>query len=63
MSETGKRTSPIREDGRRQLLVFIKAELVNKLKKEAIDKETHMYVLLEELLSEHFDKRTDQSGE
>jgi hypothetical protein len=59
MSEKGKRTSPIREDGRRQLLVFIKSELVNKLKKEAIDKETHMYVLLEEMLSEHFDKPTD----
>jgi hypothetical protein len=44
-SQTGNR---VRKDGRRQLLVYLDAELIKKLKKAAIDDDRNVYEIVED---------------
>ena len=39
-----------REDGRRPLLVYLKPEVVQALKRRALDLDTYAYLLLEDIL-------------
>jgi hypothetical protein len=39
-----------RPDGRRSLLVYLEPELIQALKIEALERDTHVYLLIEEIL-------------
>lgn len=39
-----------RADGRRPLLIYLQPELIRDLKRKALDADTHVYLLIEELL-------------
>ena len=39
-----------RADGRRQLLVYLDPELILTLKRQALDENTHLYLLIERIL-------------
>jgi hypothetical protein len=39
-----------REDGRKPLLVYLAPELIQKLKQQALDQDTHVYLIVEDLV-------------
>ena len=46
-----------RLDGRRPLLVYLDPELIRALKTEALEKRTHVYLLVEAILKERESER------
>lgn len=43
--------NPGRSDGRKPLLVYLKPELIRLLKQKAIDEDTYVYLIVEDLVS------------
>lgn len=56
-SKPDSQPSNERRDGRRPLLVYLDPKLIQALKVEALEKRTHVYLLMEDILKE---RRRDQ---
>ncbi|WP_332714406.1 hypothetical protein [Pelagibacterium mangrovi] len=51
-SKPDSQPSNERRDGRRPLLVYLDPKLIQALKVEALEKRTHVYLLMEDILKE-----------
>ena len=54
--QTGNR---VRNDGRRQLLVYLDPDLIKALKRVALDDDVHVYEIVEEAAQEWLERRSD----
>ena len=52
VSKPDSQTSAGRRDGRRPMLVYLDPKVIQALKMEALEKQTHVYLLLEEILKD-----------
>lgn len=50
--ETKSIKTAVRADGRRPLLVYLDPKVIHELKVEALRRDTHVYLIVEELLKE-----------
>ena len=55
--QTGQKAIRVRKDGRRQLLVYVDAELIKTLKKIAVDREVNVYDIVEEACQQWLDRQ------
>jgi hypothetical protein len=56
MSEL-KQAGRVRPDGRKPLLLYLQPDVIRRLKRQAIDEDTHVYLLVERMLSEELVNR------
>lgn len=52
MQEVGQQRVRERSDGRRPLMIYLDPDLILQLKREALEKDTHVYLLVEKAMKE-----------
>ncbi|WEJ56711.1 hypothetical protein [Devosia sp. FJ2-5-3] len=52
-SKAETRSARERSDGRKPLLLYVDPDVIHALKIEALEKNTHAYLIVEELLKKH----------
>jgi hypothetical protein len=56
--QTGQKAIRVRKDGRKQLLVYLDAELIKTLKKIAVDQDVNVYDIVEEASQQWLDRQS-----
>ena len=51
-----------RSDGREQLLLYLAPDVKREMKKLALDRDEHLYVVVESILREHLEKLSNKTG-